>query len=90
MKITKEILTETTKTRTTAERSTSAADQSASAAVQSVHIVRQQIEGQAGLGRVIVETTIDSAMNAINHRTSQDLGQYGVQVFFGFSRVVSQ
>jgi chemotaxis protein histidine kinase CheA len=78
MKLTKGILDETAKARVAAERSASAAQESASATLQSLHLLRQQLEEQAGIGRLTVESTIDSAVAAIHHLKSQGLGQWAV------------
>ena len=59
MKLTKGILDETAKARVAAERSASAAQESASATFQSLHLMRQQLEEQAGIGRLTVESAID-------------------------------
>jgi hypothetical protein len=78
MKLTKGILDETAKARAAAERSASAAQESASATFQSLHLMRQQLEEQAGIGRLSVEFTIDSAVTVIHHLKSQALGQWAV------------
>jgi hypothetical protein len=52
---------------TSAKQSASAAQSSANAAFQSVHLMRQQIEEQADLGRSIVQTSIDTAIATIAH-----------------------
>jgi hypothetical protein len=78
MRLTKGILDETSKARVATERSAAAAQESASATFQSLHLMRQQLEEQAGIGRLTVESTIDSAVSAIDHLKSQGLGQWVV------------
>lgn len=58
MKLTRGILDETSKAR-------KANEDSARAAVDSVRLMRQQLEEQAGLGKFSVERTIDSVVNEI-------------------------
>src|SRR5580704_4291291 len=58
MKLTKGILDETSKAR-------KANEDSARAALDSVKLMRQQLEEQAGLGHFIVESTIDRAVAGI-------------------------
>lgn len=64
--ITGKILEESRKAR-------SANESSASAALASVHLMRQQLEDEAGLGRSIVQTTIDSATNAVAYWKEQKI-----------------
>jgi TPP-dependent pyruvate/acetoin dehydrogenase alpha subunit len=58
VKLTKGILDETSKAR-------EANEDSARAALDSVKLMRQQLEEQAGLGHFIVKSTIDRAVAAI-------------------------
>lgn len=50
-----------------AQKSAGAAESSANAAFQSIHLMREQIEDQADLGKGIVQTTVDSATAAIDN-----------------------
>ena len=81
MKLTKGILDETSKARAAAERSAAAAEESASATFQSLHLMREQLEEHAGLGRSIVRTTIDSATNAIDHWKSLKIRELNISRF---------
>lgn len=78
MKLTKGILAETTRARIAAEQSASATQASASAAFESIHLMREQIEEAAGLGKQIVQSTIDSAVNAITYWLHEDIAMWGV------------
>jgi len=78
MKLTKGILEETSKARAATERSASAAQDSARATFQSLHLMRLQLEEQAGIGRFTIESTIDSAVSAVDHLKTQGLGQWAV------------
>lgn len=73
MKLTKGILEETSKARAAGEESAKAARSSATAAFESIHLVRQQIEEQAGLGRIIVQAGVASALTAIKYWSEQNV-----------------
>jgi hypothetical protein len=78
VKLTKGILDETSKARLAAEHSASAAEASARAAFESVALMRQQIEEQAGLGKQIVQSTIDSAVSAVTYWIDHNIADWGV------------
>jgi hypothetical protein len=59
------IFRETKKSADAAEKSAAAAEKSAEAANRSVTLMRQQIDGQLGLGNFRVESTVDGAIAAI-------------------------
>jgi len=61
-----------------AKQSASAAQSSAGAASESAALMRQQFYDQAERGRLTVEFTIDSAVNAIDHLKSQSLGEWAI------------
>lgn len=78
MNVTQRILQETSKTRAAAEQSATAAQASANAAFETIHLMREQIEEAAGLGRTIVQTTIDSAVSATTYLLDHNLADWGV------------
>lgn len=71
-KSTAQLLDETKKARGAAERQAKAAE-------ENIRVLRQQLEEQAGLGRIIVEGKITSLMRSIDYWKSFDLG--GVSAF---------
>jgi hypothetical protein len=64
---TAEILEESRKSRKAIEAQVAASNSQATAAFQSIHLVREQMEDQIGLGRGVVHSAIDSAVSAIDY-----------------------
>jgi hypothetical protein len=71
--ITAKILKESEETRKAAQLQARAARDQASIAQRSLETLQQQFEEQAGLANSVVQTTMDSAMSAIEYWKAQDL-----------------
>jgi hypothetical protein len=66
------ILAESQKARIAAEKQASASLSQASATIRTVDLMQQQMDLQLGLGQSFLQTTLGSAINAIEYWKSQD------------------
>jgi hypothetical protein len=72
-RVTRKILEESERTRKAAQRQASATEQQATAAQRSVDLLQQQLAEQLGLGYSVVQSAIESAINAITYWKAQPL-----------------
>lgn len=88
---TKRILDESEKMRKAAEKQAAASEQQASAAFETLHHLREQVEELEGLGRSIVQTTVDSIIRRIEEWKKLDIkGHFAIAETFPAPKLVPE